>query len=56
MYEPRVGDLGGREIEFDDSTLVILLDLCSQFLERGNRIDVIGLCRRVIDSVCWSLR
>ena len=24
--------------------------------DRGNRIDVIGLCRRVIDSVCWSLR
>ena len=56
MHQPRVSDLGTAEAEFDGSTLVILLDLCSQFLERGNRIAVIGLCRLVIDSVCWSLR
>ena len=56
VHKPSVGDQGGHEIEFNDSTLVILRDLGSQFLERGNRIDVIDLCRRGINSVCWSRR
>ena len=57
MHQPGVGDSAVKhETEFDDMTLVILLDAGSQFLERVNRIGVSNLCRRVIDSVCWSLR